>query len=88
MRRQKYIDKTHISIAHKRVDTYTSHFIYSVMGQYAVISFENSTRIVTAIFIYNFYMCIYISISVYAHLIITGKICNINFCIFTLVFRN
>lgn len=51
------------------------------MGQYAVISFENSMRTVTAI-LYIIYIYVYIDLSIYAHLIITSKICYINFCIF------
>lgn len=80
MRRQRYIDKTHISITHiSYMGIYTSHFIFIVWDNMQLVSFfENDMRIVTAtLYIIYIYICLYLSI--YAHLIITSKICYINF---------
>lgn len=80
MRRQRYIDKTHISITHiSHMGIYTSHFIFIVWDNMQLVSFfENGMRIVTAtLYIIYIYICLYLSI--YAHLIITSKICYINF---------
>lgn len=80
MRRQRYIDKTHISITHiSHMGIYTSHFIFIVWDNMQLVSFfENDMRIVTAtLYIIYIYICLYLSI--YAHLIITSKICYINF---------
>lgn len=58
---------------------YTSHFIFIVWDNMQLVSFfENDMRIVTAtLYIIYIYICLYLSI--YAHLIITSKICYINF---------